>query len=269
MEHEVPATKLFNYLFGGLANLILGIFHYPANDPAHPWTDWMVCEVIVALFIVVFFGWMARRYSVDRPGKVQHVLELSYEFFRASTEEVVGHGGIKYLAFFGTIFVFILFMNLIGLVPGFESPTMYPMVPLGLAVVTFLFYHFTGIKEHGPAYIKQFLGPMLWLAPLMLPIEIISHFARPLSLTVRLYANMFAGEQVYLTFVTLTKDHHPGDIHRPAFIRLIPAGVHIHAARNGLRRRSCCTRALGFIGFQCERPASQRTVSNHLLKAIS
>jgi F-type H+-transporting ATPase subunit a len=96
-------------------------------------------------------------------------------------------------------------MNLIGLIPGLESPTMSPMVPLGLAVTTFLFYHYTGIKVHGAGYIKQFLGPFWWLAWLMLPIELISHFARPLSLTVRLFANMFAGEQVYLTFIALTK----------------------------------------------------------------
>jgi F-type H+-transporting ATPase subunit a len=79
------------------------------------------------------------------------------------------------------------------------------MVPLGLAVVTFLFYHAAGIRANGFGYIKQFLGPFWWLAWLMLPIELISHFARPLSLTLRLYANMFAGEQVFLTFVSLTK----------------------------------------------------------------
>ena len=117
----------------------------------------------------------------------------------------MGHGGAKYTAFFGTIFLFILFMNLLGLIPGFESPTMAPQVPLGLAVVTLLFYHAAGVRANGAGYIKQFLGPMLLLAPLMLPIEIVSHFARPLSLTVRLWANMFAGEQVYLTFLTLTK----------------------------------------------------------------
>jgi F-type H+-transporting ATPase subunit a len=205
MRHELLITGLFNRLFGGMATAVLNAFHVAPDDPANPWTDWMVCETIVVLCILVFFGLAARRFSVDKPGKVQHVLELCYEFFRASAEEVVGHGGPKYLAFFGTIFIFILFMNLIGLIPGFDAPTMYPMVPLGLAVATFLFYNFAGLKELGPRYIKQFMGPMLWLAPLMIPIEIISHFARPLSLTVRLYANMFAGEQVYLTFITLTK----------------------------------------------------------------
>ena len=82
---------------------------------------------------------------------------------------------------------------------------MYPMVPLAFAVTTFVFYHYAGIKQLGPRYIKQFMGPMLLLTPLMFPIEIISHFARPLSLTVRLWANMFAGEQVYLTFLSLLK----------------------------------------------------------------
>lgn len=165
----------------------------------------MVCEILVVLFVLVFFGVLRSRLSVDRPGKVQHSLELVYEFIQAQAGEVVGPTAPKYIGFFGTIFLFILFMNLIGLIPGFDSPTMYPEVPLGMAVSTFLFYHAAGLKEHGPGYIKQFMGPMLWLAPLMLVIEIISHFARPLSLTVRLWANMFAGEQVYLTFIALTK----------------------------------------------------------------
>ena len=205
MSHELWITGIFNSALAGPANGLLNVLHTPAQDAAYPWTDWMVCELIVAAFMVVFFGIMKSRFSVENPGKVQHVLELSYEFFRASTEEIVGEGGLKYLAFFGTIFIFILFMNVIGLIPGFEAPTMYPMVPFGLAIVTFCFYNFTGVKEHGPAYIKQFLGPFWWLALLMFPIEIISHMARPLSLTVRLYANMFAGEQVFLTFLALTK----------------------------------------------------------------
>jgi F-type H+-transporting ATPase subunit a len=205
MVHELWITALFNRYLAGPANGLLNAVHFPAADPKNPWTDWLVCEILIFVLMLVFFGLMRRRLSVDRPGKTQHVLELTYEFIRSSAEEIAGHDGPKYTAFFGTIFLFILFMNLIGLIPGFDSPTMYPMVPLGLAVSTFLFYHYTGLREHGPGYIKQFLGPMLLLAWLMLPIEIISHLARPLSLTVRLYANMFAGEQVYLTFVALTK----------------------------------------------------------------
>jgi F-type H+-transporting ATPase subunit a len=78
-------------------------------------------------------------------------------------------------------------------------------VPLGLAIGTVALYHYAGIRKHRLRYVKQFVGPFWWLAWLMVPIELISHMARPLSLTVRLFANMFAGEQVYVTFVALTK----------------------------------------------------------------
>jgi len=205
MTHELWLTRIFNDLLAAPANSVLNSLHYPAHNPHAPWSDWMVCEIVVVAFMLIFFGLLRSRLSVDRPGKVQHVMELTYEFFYASAEEIVGHDGPKYIAFFGTIFIFILLLNVIGLIPGFDSPTMYPMVPFGFAVATFLFYHYSGMRTHGPGYIRQFMGPMLWLAPLMIPIEVISHFARPLSLTVRLFANMFAGEEVYLTFISLTK----------------------------------------------------------------
>jgi F-type H+-transporting ATPase subunit a len=198
-------TALFNRYLAAPANSLLNAIHFPAQDSANPWSDWMVCEILVVLAVLLFFGIARTRLSVDRPGKLQHTLEVTYEFLHAQANEVVGHEGPKYMAFFGTMFFFILFMNCIGLIPGLDSPTMYPMVPFGMAVSTFLFYHLAGAKANGFGYMKQFIGPMIWLAPLMLPIEIISHFARPLSLTVRLFANMFAGEQVYLTFISLTK----------------------------------------------------------------
>ena len=204
-RHQLWLTRLFNDYLAAPANAILNAVKHPAADPRFPWRDWMVCELAVVVFIVVLFAYLRTRLSVDRPGKLQHIFEICYDFVRASAEEVVGPIGPQYIAFFGTLFLFILFMNLIGLIPGFDSPTMYTMVPFGLAVTTFLFYNGTGVREHGIGYIKQFFGPMLLLAPLMFPIEIISHLARPLSLTVRLFANMFAGEQVYLTFISLTK----------------------------------------------------------------
>ena len=102
------------------------------------------------------------------------------------------------------LFIFILLCNLIGLVPGLKSPTADIVVPLGCALVTFVYYHYHGIRVHGFGYIKQFLGPSLVvLSPLMLLIEIVSHLARALSLTVRLYANIFAGDLVTLAFFSL------------------------------------------------------------------
>ena len=217
MPHELWITGLFNRAFAGPANALLNAIHFPAHDPQNPWSDWMVCQILVVLFVVVFFAVMRGRFSVDRPGKIQHSLELVYEFIHAQAEEVVGHGSSKYVAFFGTIFLFILFMNLIGLIPGFDSPTMFANVPLGIAVSVFIFYHAAGIKANGFGYIKQFLGPMAALAPLVLLIEIISHLARNLSLTVRLFANMFAGEQVYLAFISLV----------PLIVPVIFIGLHL------------------------------------------
>ncbi|MGE5725848.1 MAG: F0F1 ATP synthase subunit A, partial [Acidobacteriota bacterium] len=98
---------------------------------------------------------------------------------------------------------FILICNLIGMIPGFDSPTAVPSVPLGCAIVAFFYYHIQGFKKSGVAYLKHFAGPFWWLALLMVPIEIISHLARVLSLTVRLFANMFAGDMVTLVFFSL------------------------------------------------------------------
>ena len=205
MTHELWITSLFNRFLAAPANAALNAIHFPAADAANPWTDWMVCEIVVVLFLVALFTYLRSRLSVDKPGKLQHIFEIVYDFFRASSEEIVGHDGRRYVTFFGTIFLFILSLNMIGLIPGFDSPTQFPMVPLGFAVVTFVFYNAAGIRANGWSYVKQFMGPLLLLAPLLIPIELVSHFARPLSLTVRLYANMFAGEQVYLTFLSLTK----------------------------------------------------------------
>jgi F-type H+-transporting ATPase subunit a len=122
--------------------------------------------------------------------------------------------------FVTVIFVFVLLSNLLGLLPGFISPTAKPWVPLGIATLTFLYYHYHGVRENGFGYIKQFLGPIWWIAPLMLPIEIISHLARILSLTVRLYANMFAGDMVTLAFFSLV----------PIAIPAVFLGLHLGVA---------------------------------------
>lgn len=204
MEQELWITAPFNKFLAEPANAVLNAVGLRAEDPAHPWANWLSIEIVVALLTIILFAFIRSRLSVERPSKLQHSFELIYEFLHAQAEEVVGHGSRRYLAFFGTIFFFVLFMNLIGIIPTLESPTMYTMVPCGLAVATFIYYNSVGLRANGAwGYIKQFLGPMLWLAPVMLPIEIVSHFARPLSLTIRLYANMFAGEQVTNTFLSL------------------------------------------------------------------
>jgi F-type H+-transporting ATPase subunit a len=202
-EHELNITRLVNDHLAGLGNWALGLVGM--HQQPRPWANFVVVELLVALIIVVLFALLRMRLSVIAPGKYQHTFEALYQFLHGETEEQVGHGSGRYLAFFGTLFIFILFGNLIGIVPGMESPTMAPAVPLGCAVATFLYYHFVGMQAQGVGkYLVHFAGPMPLLAPLMVPIEIVSHLARPLSLTIRLYANMYAGEQVTLVFLSLT-----------------------------------------------------------------
>jgi F-type H+-transporting ATPase subunit a len=155
--------------------------------------------------IIVLFALLRPRLSPDRPGKLQHTFELIYDFLSEQANEQVGHDGHHYVAYFGTIFIFILFSNLIGVIPGLEAPTMVPSVPAGCAIATFFYYNIVGVQANGIVkYLAHFAGPMPLLAPLMIPIELVSHLARPLSLTIRLFANMYAGEQVTMVFLKLT-----------------------------------------------------------------
>lgn len=203
MEHELWFTALLNDFLAAPANAVLTALGFHAE--ARPWPNWFAMELLVALFLVVLFAAIRPGFSVDKPSKMQHLFEVIYEFLHGQAEDFIGHHqGPKYVGYFGTVFVFILFMNLIGLIPTFESPTMFVYVPCGVALATFCYYHWQGIKEHGIfKYLAHFAGPMPALALLMIPIEIISHLARPLSLTIRLYANMFAGEQVTVAFMKL------------------------------------------------------------------
>ena len=161
-------------------------------------------ELLVVAIIIVLFAFLRPRLSADKPGKLQLTFEAIYGFITSQAQEGIDQGHEKYLPFAGSLFIFILFMNLIGIIPGFESPTMTAAVPAGMAVAVFLYYNYMGMRSHGIGkYLAHFAGPMPALAPLMIPIEIISHLARPLSLTIRLYANMFAGEQVTMAFLGL------------------------------------------------------------------
>jgi F-type H+-transporting ATPase subunit a len=204
-EHELWVTALFNQYLAGGANAVFSLLKLHTEDPARPWANYVVMEILVAILLMVVFAILRPRISVDRPGKMQHVFEVIFTFLRGQADEVVGHHAGQYLSFFGTIFLFILFSNLIGIIPTLESPTMSPPVPLGCALAVFIYYNFVGMRAQGVGkYLAHFAGPMPVMAPLMVPIELISHSARLLSLTVRLYANMFAGEKVTLVFLGLT-----------------------------------------------------------------
>ncbi|HVT95634.1 MAG TPA: F0F1 ATP synthase subunit A [Bryobacteraceae bacterium] len=202
-EHQIWLTALFNRYLNYGAHMVLSAVNV-RHDPYYPWANWLVMELLVVFIIVALFAILRSRLSAQNPGKLQLTFEAIHSFLTDETKQVVEHHGDRYLSFFGTIFIFILFMNLIGLIPGLESPTMFPMVPCGCAVAVFVYYNWVGIRDAGLVkYLAHFAGPVWWLAPLMIPIEIISHLARPLSLTIRLFANMFAGEQVTMAFMSL------------------------------------------------------------------
>ena len=218
-HHELWITAFFNDHLAGVANAILNLFSIHAHNPERPWVNYMVMQIVVVALIMVVVALLRPRLSMDKPGNFQQLFEDIYLFLRGQTEEMIGHNGPRYLPFVGTLFLFIIFANLIGVVPGFESPTMVPSVPAGCAMATFLVYNTLAVKHQGFfGYMKHLTqGVPVVLMPLMFVIEVISHLARPLSLTVRLYANMFAGEMVTLVFLGLV----------PLAIPAIFLGLHV------------------------------------------
>jgi F-type H+-transporting ATPase subunit a len=205
VTREAWLTQFFNAHFAGLGNSLLALFGQTASNPNQPWADFIVMQILVALILIVLFAMLRGSLSVAKPGVMQQIFEAIHNFIADEADGQVGHDGHHHVLIFETLFLFILVANLIGIIPGFVSPTQVIYVPVGCAILAFLYYNWVGFKKQGTGkYLAHFAGPIWWMAPLMIPIEIISHFARPLSLSVRLFANMYAGEQVTLVFLSLT-----------------------------------------------------------------
>jgi len=203
MPEQLWFTEILNHLFAGPVTGLLRTLHIDPKYPQAPITNAVAMQFLVFLFLVVLFVLVRSRLSVDKPGALQHIFEGAHGFIEGQSHEIIGHHSEGYTPFLMTLAFFILSCNLIGVVPGFESPTAVPVVPLGCAACAFIYYQTQGFKHAGVAYLKHFLGPIWWLSWLMLPIELISHLARMLSLTIRLFANMFAGDMVTLVFFSL------------------------------------------------------------------
>jgi F-type H+-transporting ATPase subunit a len=203
MPVELPFTALLNHYFAGVANAVLAMLHLHPKYPQRPIDNILAMEILVALVLLAFFVLVRVTLSVEKPGPAQHIAEMLHGVVSDQAESIIGHGYERFVPYVTVVFIFILLCNLIGLIPGFITPTSKPWVPLGLATLTFLYYQYQGVRANGFGYVKQFLGPIWWISWLMLPIEIISHLARVLSLTVRLYANMFASDMVILVFFSL------------------------------------------------------------------
>jgi len=176
-------------------------------------TNFDMVHVMSALVVLAFLAFGAFRYAkavggsgdagLVPPAKfgLRNLFEVLADTVLGLMAGVMGEKAAKrYLPLVGTLFFFILFSNLLGLIPGFLPPTDTLKTNLALSVTVFLLSHIFGVREHGPKYFKHFLGPIWWLIPLMLPIELISHIARPVSLSMRLLGNIVGDHKLVLVF---------------------------------------------------------------------
>lgn len=243
-EHVKPITEWFNHLFAPFVLRLLHFLHLQPIDYERPVPEYLVMCVITLLIGTLFALVVRARLSVDRPGAIQQIAELlltnPLSFgIKDLLEENAGPHASQFIAFTGSVSIFVLLSNLLSICPAFSSPTGDKIVPLACAILTFLYFNYQGLRHHGPlGYAKHFAGPMPALSPLIFPVEIISTSARLLSLTVRLWANIFASDLIYMIFLGILLaplqwgwDKSPvlgialGIF--PAFIPIIFVGLHI------------------------------------------
>ncbi|MDH5751344.1 MAG: F0F1 ATP synthase subunit A [Deltaproteobacteria bacterium] len=188
------------YLFAPLEHLMAeyGI------DP-HAGIDALVVSVILILFAFIAGRKFRKTEMLEPEGRISlaFVAEWIVGGLMNLFNGIIHHGARNVFFVLGTFSFFILGNNLIGLVPGFNPPTDQFNVTFALAIITFITAHTIGIREHGFAYIKKFMGPLWWLSPLLFPIELVSHMVRPLSLSIRLFGNMTGDHKVVLVFSSL------------------------------------------------------------------
>ncbi|MEO2153553.1 MAG: F0F1 ATP synthase subunit A [Aquificota bacterium] len=137
----------------------------------------------------------------------QVILEGYLNFIRQLLLENIGKEGLKYTTLIAALGLFIFFGNLFTLIPGFDVPTANLNTTLALALIVFIYYNWEGIRKHGVNYIKHFLGPIKWMAPFFFIIEVMSHLARPITLALRLFANMRGGSLILLVVTALLISH--------------------------------------------------------------
>ena len=220
MHEQSLITDTLNKYFGNLATQVLHAVHVQPYNPQAPITETFAMELLVLGLLFIFFVLVRLSLNVENPGPIQQIAEMLHGFVSGQADSIIGPGAQRYVMFTTCVLLFVLLSNLLGMVPGLLAPTSVATVPLGVALLCFCYYHYYGVRENGVGYFKQFVGPIWWIAPMMVPIELISHFARIMSLTVRLYANMLAGEMVTLVFFSLI----------PIGIPLVFMGLHLGVA---------------------------------------
>ncbi|HVF27900.1 MAG TPA: F0F1 ATP synthase subunit A [Pyrinomonadaceae bacterium] len=184
--------KIFGF-FGTDAESVFGVY---TAENAVPWYTVMF---VVACVITMALIWILKgqALSEDEPGGGQQTLEAGVLAVRGLIEDVIGPHGLKYFPVVATFGLLILVSNLMAFIPGLLPPTASTSVTFALGISSFVYYNYIGIKENGLfGHLKHFAGPVLFIAPLLFLIEMISNFIRPMSLGIRLFGNIFADEQV-------------------------------------------------------------------------
>jgi F-type H+-transporting ATPase subunit a len=206
LEHPLWIVNFVNAILGPPVHAIgeaLG-YHFTGH---HVIPNYMVMVLLIVVFVTALCLFVRSRLSVENPGRLQIVLEDGVRALVGLLEEWIGPKGRRFLPLIGTFGVFILLGNYMGLIPGLMAPTSNINVTLGCALTTWVYYHFQGIKENGiVAYIKHFWAPPgapWWIGFVMFPIEIISHTSRIMSLSLRLFGNIFGEELVIVILFSL------------------------------------------------------------------
>lgn len=171
----------------------IGLEHFAHHYP-HVIYTWFV------MLILIVFGLLARKGISMVPTKWQNVFEIVIGFMEDFTVDITGEEGRRWFPILATVFLYIFVSNLIGLMPGLFPPTASLNTTLSCAIPVFIMTHVIGVITHGPKYIKQFTGPIWWLAPLIFVLELIGHLARIMSLSIRLFGNM-AGKELVLSIL--------------------------------------------------------------------
>ena len=216
----------------------------PSAHPQAPITNYVAMQLLVAVLLLLIFVLVRMSLSVENPKPHPAHVRRHLRDVGEQGHEVIGHGHGSYTNYLMTLGIFILTCNLIGLIPGFEAPTAIPSVPLGCALVTWIYYHIHGIRANGPGYIKHFLGPVWWLAPLMFVIEA----GQPSGTNSVAHRSSFRqhvrGRHGDTGVLLAVPDRPARDFHAAARRRLVHPDVHFCAAGDGVYRRSGCARAL-------------------------
>jgi F-type H+-transporting ATPase subunit a len=200
LDHKFLIVETTNAILGPVVVKAGEAVGYHFHDPSHPIPNYMVMVGLATLAITGMGLAIRSRLSVENPGRFQIVLEDLVGAVRGLLEQWIGPTGPRYMPLVATLGLFILLGNYMGLVPGLMAPTASINVTLGCALTIWVYYHFQGIKAQGIGpYLLHFAAPPgapLLLAPIMLPIELISHLSRVMSLSLRLFGNIFGEELV-------------------------------------------------------------------------